>query len=47
MNINENGILKMELKFDKALEKSVTVIIYSEFNSNFQINQNKNIILNY
>jgi hypothetical protein len=47
LNISEHGILKMEMKFDQALEKPVTVIIYSEFNCNFQINQNKNIIVNY
>jgi len=43
----DNGVMKIDVKFSKALEKSIVMIVYAEFNSSFEITHTKNVLTNY
>lgn len=47
LNLTDHGIMKLDVKFDKPLESSLVMIVYSEFNDSFEITANKNIITRY
>lgn len=47
VNMNESEILKGEFKFSKPLSSPITMLVYAEFNSSFEINYSKNVIINY
>jgi hypothetical protein len=44
---NESGILKINIKFEAALTAPIVMIVYAEMLSHFDINREKNVILNY
>jgi hypothetical protein len=46
-NIQKNGTMRIELRFARALEESVTVIVFSEFDSLIEIDRNRQVILDY
>lgn len=43
----DNGIMKVEMKFSRTLNASVTAIVYAEFANTFEVSHNKTIILDY
>jgi hypothetical protein len=45
--IQKNGTLRIELRFQQPLEESVTVILFSEFDNLIEIDKNRQIILDY
>lgn len=46
-NIIKSGSLRVELRFSKALEKTITAIIFSEFDNIVEIDRNRNVIIDY
>jgi hypothetical protein len=46
-NLQKNGSLRIELRFAAALEESITVIVFSEFDSLIEIDKNRQITLDY
>lgn len=46
-NIIKSGSLRVELRFSKPLEKTVTAIIFSEFDNIVEIDRNRNVIIDY
>jgi hypothetical protein len=46
-NIQKNGTLRIELRFEQALKESITIIVFSEFDSLIEIDRNRQIILDY
>jgi hypothetical protein len=46
-SVEKNGSLRIELRFAAALEETVTVIVFSEFDNLIEIDKNRNIILDY
>lgn len=47
INLTDEGIMKIGVKFSKSLEKPIVMIVYAEFNATFEVTKNKNIITNY
>jgi hypothetical protein len=47
INMNENGILKLDLKFQSALASPLIMVVYAEFNSSFEITASKSVRINY
>jgi hypothetical protein len=45
--LQKNGSLRIELRFAQALTETVTVIVFSEFDNLIEIDNNRNIILDY
>jgi ribonucleoside-diphosphate reductase beta chain len=43
----KKGNIRLELKFDEALEQPVNLIIYSEFDSSISIDKNRAVITNF
>ena len=43
-NLEQQGSLRLEISFVKTLPKSITVVLYSETNDFFQIDQTRSII---
>jgi hypothetical protein len=43
----KNGNLRLELRFQEALEQPITVICFGEFNNLIEIDANRNVILDY
>lgn len=46
-NLTDYGILKADIKFSKALVAPTIMLVYAEFNDKFELNANKNIVINY
>lgn len=46
-NIIRNGTLRAEIRFEKALEKTITLIIFAEFDNVIEVDKNRNIIIDY
>jgi hypothetical protein len=46
-NPNENGILKLGVKFQVALTQPIVMVVYGEFNSSFEITSAKSVRVNY
>ncbi len=46
-NVQKSGTLRIELRFARALEESITVIVFSEFDSLIEIDRNRQVILDY
>jgi hypothetical protein len=47
VNLTDTGILKAEVKFQKAVEQPIVMLVYAEFNSSFEVTSSKNVIVNY
>ncbi|XP_066916396.1 uncharacterized protein F54H12.2-like [Clytia hemisphaerica] len=45
--VQKTGSLRISFEFSKALEKSVTVILYSEFDNSISINKARNILKDF
>jgi hypothetical protein len=45
--IQKNGSLRLELRFNQPLEESITIIIFSEFDNLIEIDKNRQISLDY
>ena len=43
----KQGNLRLKLHFDEPLTETVTVIVYGEFESLLEINQNREVVLDY
>lgn len=46
-NLQKNGSLRAELRFDEPLNETIVVILYAEFQNLIEINKNRDIILDY
>lgn len=46
-NIIKSGCLRVEIRFAEALEKTITAIIFSEFDNIIEIDRNRNVIIDY
>lgn len=46
-NIIRSGTLRAEIRFDKPLEKTTTVIIFAEFDNLIEIDKNRKVIVDY
>lgn len=46
-NIIRSGSLRLEVRFEKPLTETITAIIYSEFDNLIEIDNNRNIIIDY
>lgn len=46
-NIIKSGTLRFEVRFDVALEETVSAIIYSEFDNLIEIGENRTVSLDY
>lgn len=46
-NIIRSGSLRLEVRFEKPLTQTITAIIYSEFDNLIEIDNNRNIIIDY
>jgi hypothetical protein len=46
-NVQKNGTLRIELRFANPLTESITIIVFSEFDSLIEIDRNRQIILDY
>jgi hypothetical protein len=46
-NIQKNGSLRIEFRFSQAIQESVTVIIFSEFDNLIEIDKNRQVTLDY
>jgi hypothetical protein len=42
-----NGNLRIELRFQKALEETITVVCFGEFDNLIEIDSNRNVIIDY
>jgi hypothetical protein len=47
VNFSDTGILKGEIKFKTPLTQPVVMLVYAEFNNNFEVTSSKNVIVNY
>lgn len=47
INLSDTGVMKAELKFNKAVDKPLVMLVYAEFSSSFEVTPSKNIIVNY
>jgi hypothetical protein len=43
----KNGNLRIELRFQKALEETITVVCFGEFDNLIEIDSNRNVIIDY
>lgn len=46
-NIIKSGSLRIEIRFSKPLEKTITAVIFSEFDNIIEIDRNRNVIIDY
>jgi len=46
-NLQKNGSLRAELRFEKALTETIVVILYAEFQNLIEIDKNREISLDY
>lgn len=46
-NIVRNGTLRAEIRFEKPIEKTITLIIFAEFDNVIEVDKNRNIIIDY
>lgn len=46
-NLQKNGSLRIELRFDTPLEESVTILVFSEFDNLIEIDKNRQVTLDY
>lgn len=46
-NIIRSGSLRLEVRFEKPLKETITAIIYSEFDNLIEIDNNRNIVIDY
>lgn len=46
-NIIKSGSLRVEIRFSKPLEKTITAVIFSEFDNIIEIDRNRNVIIDY
>lgn len=46
-NLIKSGSLRVEVKFDKPLAETVTIVIFAEFDNLIEIDKNRNVILDY
>lgn len=46
-NIIKSGSLRIEMRFSKPLEKTITAVIFSEFDNIIEIDRNRNVIIDY
>ncbi|XP_031635354.1 uncharacterized protein F54H12.2-like [Contarinia nasturtii] len=46
-NIIRSGVLRAEIRFEKPLEKTITVIFFAEFENLIEVDKNRNIIIDY
>lgn len=46
-NIIRSGSLRLEVRFEKPLTETITAIIYSEFDNLIEIDNNRNIVIDY
>lgn len=46
-NIIKSGCLRVEIKFENSLTKTVTVVIFAEFDNMIEIDKNRNISIDY
>ena len=47
LNLVRHGNLRLDIHFANALDKTINVIIYAEFNNILEIDQARNIIFDY
>lgn len=47
MNLIHQGNLRVEIKFEKALTKTISVLIYAEFQNVIEITKTRNIICDF
>lgn len=45
VNVATQGTISLEARFSKALEKTVTVLVYAEFDGTLEINKNRDIMV--
>lgn len=46
-NIIKSGSLRVEIRFSEPLQKTVTAVIFSEFDNIIEIDRNRNVIIDY
>lgn len=46
-NIIKSGSLRVEIRFSKPIEKTITAVIFSEFDNIIEIDRNRNVIIDY
>ena len=46
-NLAKQGTVRVELKFWTALENTVTVVAYAEFENDIEIDRNRNIVYDF
>lgn len=46
-NIIKSGALRVEIRFEKPLPKTITLIIFAEFDNIIEVDKNRNIIIDY
>lgn len=46
-NIIKSGSLRAEIRFEKPLPKTITLIIFAEFDNVIEVDKNRNIIIDY
>lgn len=46
-NIIKSGSLRVELRFAKPLDKTITAVIFSEFDNIIEVDRNRNVVIDY
>ena len=47
VNLTRQGTVRLDLKFGEALEHTVTVVAYAEFENTIEIDRNRNIVFDF
>ena len=47
MNLQQQGSLRLQMKFKKALLKTVCVMVYAEFDNIIEITKNRQVLLDF
>lgn len=46
-NIIKSGTLRVEIRFEKPLSKTITLLVFAEFDNIIEVDKNRNIIIDY
>lgn len=46
-NLVKNGCLRIEVRFEEALQETVNCIVYAEFDNVIEINKTRNVVADY
>jgi hypothetical protein len=46
-NLTRTGGVRISMKFSKALEKTITVVAFAEFENFIEVDRNRNVIFDY